>query len=279
MSPSWTEFVEAFELFRDPILAGGAAGLALGLLSIFIVLRRMAFLSATLAQSAGLGVAVAFYLEIVFQAHISPVVGAGLLSLATAFLVSGQTERYKVTRESFLALVYIGAGALALVVGNRITQEAHDIHAILFGTAVLVRHEDFVLLATGAALTVPAVVFLWRGLLFANFDPEGAQVQGVPIRALNAALFGLIIFMDAVATRALGALPVFAFSTLPAIAALAFTRRLRLAAVLACLFGVVAGAGGYVAAFFADSPVGATQTGVAVLLAAAGLLYRRFLGR
>jgi zinc transport system permease protein len=279
VSSTWAEFVEAFELFRDPILAGGAAGVALGLLSIFIILRRMAFLSATLAQSAGLGVALAFYLEIVFKTHVSAVLGAGLMSLLTALLVSGQPERYKVTRESFLAMVYIAAGALAVILGNKITQEAHDVHAILFGSAVLVRYEDFVLLAIGAAVTVVAVVLLWRGFLFANFDAEGAAVQGVPTRVLNAALFGLIIFMDAVATRALGALPVFAFSTLPGLAALTFTRRLGYAAVLATLFGVLAGAGGYVVAFFYDAPVGATQTVVAVAIAGVGLLYRRILGR
>lgn len=275
--PSWQDFAAAFDLFRDPMLAGLAAGVALGLLSLFIVLRRMVFFSAALSQSAGLGVALAFYLEILLDTHVDPVAGAAALSLITGIIVSGRPELFKATRETFLALVFIGAGALAVLLGDSIAQEAHDIHAILFGTAVLVRHEDFLLLAGLAAVTLGSVVLFWRGLLFTNFDPEGAHVQGLPTKQLNALLFGLIIALDAVATRALGSLPVFAFSTLPAVAALGFTRNLTAAAFIAAALGAAAGLGGYVAAFFLDWPVGATQTMVLVAAAAVALLYRRLL--
>ena len=101
-------------------------------------------------------------------------------------------------------------------------------------------------------------------------------MQGLPVRFLTAGLMLLIIFMDAVATRALGALPVFAFSTLPAIAALGFTRTLLWAALLAALFGAIAGFGGYLIAFFADTPVGATQTLLLIGFALLGLGVRRF---
>lgn len=275
--PTWQDFVASFDLFRDPMLAGGAAGLALGLLSLFIVLRRMVFFSAALAQSAGLGVALAFYLEMLLDTHVNPILGASALALVTGVIVSGKPERFKATRETFLALVFIGAGALAELLGPKIAQEAHDIHAILFGTAVLVRSEDVVLLMSLAGVTLTAVVLFWRGLLFTNFDPEGAQVQGVPTHVLNVLLFGLIIALDAVATRALGSLPVFALSTLPAVAALGFTRNLTAAGFIAAALGLVAGLGGYVAAFFLDWPVGATQTAVVVAAAAVALIYRRML--
>lgn len=276
--PTWNDFIAAYAIFRDPIWAGGAAGLALGLLSLFIVLRRMVFLSAALSQSAGLGVALAFYLEIVLDMHVSPILGAAAMSAITGLILSVNPERFKSTREAFLALLYIGAGGVAVLLGDKITQEAHDIHAILFGTAVLVRHDDFLVLALGAAATLVFVAVFWRGLLFANFDPEAAVVQGLPIKRLNTALFAFIIVLDAVATRALGSLPVFAFSTLPAVAALGFTRNLAVAAPLAALFGIVAGVGGYMAAFFFNLPVGATQTTVVTLLAALGLVFRRVRG-
>lgn len=275
MTPTWSDFIGAFSLFRDPILAGMAAGLALGSLSVFIVLRRMVFLSATLAQSAGLGVALAFWVEIFFDGHINAMWGAGALSLVAGWLLSGDPEKYRTTRESIMALVYIAASAGAVIIGSRISQEAHDIHAILFGSAVLVRPEDLYLLLGGAAATLVFVVLAWRGLMFANFDPIGAAVQGLPTRALEAGLLTLIVFMVAVATRALGALPVFAFSTLPAIAALGLTRTLSIAVPLAAVIGAASGGGGYVLAFFYDLPVGATETAVVAVLAAIGLVIRR----
>jgi zinc transport system permease protein len=69
--------------------------------------------------------------------------------------------------------------------------------------------------------------------------------------------------MVGVTARALGALPVFAFSTLPAIAALAFGQRLRWTFLIATALGAVAGGGGYLLATFRDFPVGGSQTATA----------------
>ena len=75
--------------------------------------------------------------------------------------------------------------------------------------------------STSAAL-VFALVFWWRrGLIFASFDPDGARVRGLPTTLLSFAILGAIALTVSIATRALGALPVFAFSILPAIAAIA----------------------------------------------------------
>ncbi len=87
----------------------------------------------------------------------------------------------------------------------------------------------------------------------------------------------LVTSVVSAATRALGA-PVFAFSVLPAVAALMVTSRLSLVFPLALLLGALSGAGGYLAAFVLEFPVGASQTAVAValvLLAAPFKLLRR----
>ena len=102
----------------------------------------------------------------------------------------------------------------------------------------------------------------------------GARVQGMPVRALNVFLFLSVGLSVALCTRALGALPVFAFSVLPAMTALALTARIGLVFVLATLIGAVSGVGGYVVSFKGDLPVGATQTATAAALLTAALVWR-----
>jgi zinc transport system permease protein len=77
-----------------------------------------------------------------------------------------------------------------------------------------------------------------------------------------------------VAARALGALPVFALSVLPAAAALLFGLSLRPALAVASALGVLAGTIGYAAAFFLSLPVGASQTTVAAGFALVALAFR-----
>jgi zinc transport system permease protein len=78
----------------------------------------------------------------------------------------------------------------------------------------------------------------------------------------------------ALCTRALGALPVFAFSVLPAMTALVLTSRLGAVFAVATVLGALSGVVGYGVSFRAELPVGATQSALAAALFAAALVYR-----
>jgi zinc transport system permease protein len=266
-STSLRAFGENWPLYRDPVLCAALAGAALGGLGVFVVLRRAVFVTATLSQAAGLGVALAFYVEIQFGLQISPVLAALAASALTTLLVSAK-PRLGLAKETQIGFAFALTSALAVLVGDRIAQETHDIAAILFGTAVLVRPLDVWSITGGAALTLFALGLLGRGLAFSGFDPEGARVQGLPVRALEVGFWLVFASVVSVSTRALGALPVFAFSVVPGAAALFVASRLSHAVLLASLLGLVAGALGYVAAFRFSLPVGATEAVTAAALGA-----------
>jgi zinc transport system permease protein len=274
----WEQFLASFDLFRDPILCSLIAGGVLGFLSVYVVLRRMVFVSAAVTHSAGLGVALAFFAEIHLGTHVDPMVGAVGLSLLSTLLLMVDPARLKISRESMLGLAFAFAGGAAVLVGDRIAQEAHDIQGILFGTAVLVTEEQLAaVVTTGAAILF---IHLWwfRGLTFASFDRVGALVQGLPVRLLDAVLMISIGIMVGVSARAMGALPVFAFSTLSAIAVLVLDLRLGWTFALATLTGCVSGVGGYLFAFFYDFPVGGSQTVLASALVLVAMLVRGVIG-
>jgi len=280
-SPTLKEFFASWEIFRDPVLAGMIVGATLGYLGVYIVLRRMVFVSAALSQAAGLGVAFAFYAQIALGATGllgSPFAAAMAFTfLAMLVLVREGAERW-ISRESLLGAVYLVGSAGALLVGTRIQQEAHDIQSILFGTAVLVRSEDLGKLELIGAVILILQLALGRGLRFASFDRDGARIRGLPVKALDATLFSSIAVAVSVSTRVLGALPVFAFSVLPAMAGILIAPNVRIAMVVAALLGGIAGGVGYIVAFLYGWPVGASQAAVAALITAVAACIRVGLG-
>jgi zinc transport system permease protein len=264
LDSTWSAFVGGWEIFRDPLLCALVAGAVLGFLGVFVVLRRMVFVSAGVTQSAGLGVALAFYLEIHLGVHLDPLLGAAALALLATLAVSADTTRtFKLPRESLLGLVFALSGGGAVLLGDRISQEAHDIESILFGSAVLVRGFDLVAVLVAGGLILAIHLWWLRGLVFASFDPDAARVQGLPVSLLDRTLFVSIGVMVGVSARALGSLPVFAFSVLPAAAALLLEVRLPFAFALATALGALSGVLGYLFAFFYQFPVGGSQTMVA----------------
>lgn len=278
-------FFEGWALFREPVLAGTLAGALLGMLGVWVVLRRVVFLSAAISQAAGLGVALALYGKLhlgLAGALASPTLGAALVTgiAVLPFIGMGSGAR----RDSLLGVIWLLGAAGTLIVATRIASELSDIQDLLFGTAVAVVPEDFALLWK-AALGI-ALLHLWwqRGFAAASFTRDSARVRGMPTRLLDAVLFASIALAISICTRILGALPTFAFTILPGLAALAIARHLRMALVLAVGFGAGMGFGGYLLAFRYSLPVGAAQALVGIALVAisylpAGVRWLRVRGR
>lgn len=273
-TPTWADFIGGWELFRDPVVCAMIAGSTLGLMGVYVVLRRVVFLAAVQSQAAGLGVALAIWTGMLLDIHVEPMIGAIVMCFLGTLLLSVRPERWHLSREVLLGTAWVSAGAGAILVGEKISVEAHDISAILFGSAVLVRPLDVQLVATAGGTALLAHLLFHRGFVFASFDGDVARVAGLPVRRLDMLLWLLIALLVALATRALGALPVFAFSVLPALAALMLVEKLSWVFPVAFLIGGLAGGGGYVLAFFESLPVGGAQTFVAFGFVVVGALVR-----
>jgi zinc transport system permease protein len=278
---AWTTFWEARALFADAMLAAGAAGCALGLMGVYIVLRRMVFLSAALGQAASLGVTLGF----AAQAALEPVYGpwAGLCvplgpllaTVAATAAVWWRSDRSDAPPDALLGAVYLVGAAGTLMVASRITAELHDVHSVLLGSAVAVLPVQARMLAgLCAALTVAHLGVRW-GMVEALFDADGARVRGIPVALLRGGLLAGLAAVTSLGTQALGALPVFAFSVLPALAALGWARSMPVALVVAAGVGGLSGILGYGVAYIWALPVGAAQAAVAAACAGVGQLLGR----
>ena len=265
-----SDFFGAWELFREAALAGAAAGALLGVLGVYVVLRRMVFLTAAVSHAAGLGVAGAFYLQVVLGSSsllLSPTLGALVMTLLTlggvALTRTGQADR----SDAALGFAYLVGAAGTLALGTRIVQELHDINTLLYGTAVAVLPGDFRLLVSLTAALLLIQLWWWRGFMAVSFDRPAAAVRGLPVSLIEGALMLSLAVSISVCTQILGALPTFAFSVLPAMAATRLASNVPRALVIAGLVGAASGFIGYLVAFLHELPVGASQA-----LVAAGLV-------
>jgi len=263
-------FFEAWEFYQYPTLTAIIVGMVLGLLGVYVVLRRLVFLSAAISQAASLGVALWFYLQLTVGLTgflASPTLGAMILTLLVALLVATGRDRPRVPRDSLLGFAYLVGLAGTLVLATRIVTKIQDIKTMLLGSAVAVVPEDFWLIVGVGATVLALHLWWWRGFAAVSFDRDGARVRGLPVIFLEVVLLGTLAVTVSVATRVIGVLPTFAFSVLPAMAAIRISPNVPTALLLAALIGGACGFGGYLLAFVAGFPVGASQT-----LVAAGLV-------
>lgn len=276
MSMTLSEFFELWPLFGDATLTGMFAGMTLGVLGVHVVLRRMVFLTAAISHTASLGVVLAVWLQGVLAgigALLTPTVGAFLLTLLTLGVVNLVRQSSRDFSDATLGAMYLLGAAGTLVIGSHVQMELHELNAMLFGTAVAVIRKDFLTVAILGSVLLLIQGWFWRGFTAATADGRDAQVRGLPVRALDLVLMLSIALFISVSTRVLGPLPTFAFSILPAFAAIRMATNTSRALILAGILGAICGFGGYIAATLLDLPVGAAQalTGLTLVVLADGI--------
>ncbi len=274
-SPTLTQFFEAWPLFADAVWAGTLMGCTLGLLGTYVIVRHLVFLSAALSQAASLGVALSFYCAAAFglsAALSSPTLWALLATVVVVIGFARPRGAHTASDDEMLGVIYLVGIAGTLAVGTRIVEDLADIQTLLFGTAVAVLPEDLATIEWVCASILALHVVLWRGFVAVSTDPIGATIRGLPTRGLDLLLFTTLAAAISVCTEVLGALPAFAFSVLPALAALRFAASVRQALLIAAGFGAVTGFGGYLLAFLLELPVGASQAIVGVFVLAVSSL-------
>jgi ABC-type Mn2+/Zn2+ transport system permease subunit len=277
---TFQEFLTAREIWEIPLAASIVAGALLGFLGVYVVLRRTVFVSAALTQLSTLGLVGTLLLE--ERIHIESEHASEQLLVAIAFSVAGALalgafRPRRLPAEATVGAAWVVSSALVVLGASQLVHAAHDLGGMVFGNAVAVPASDLAVIAGVGALCVAVHALFAKELAFTSFDGETAQAVGMRVKIWDALLFLTIGLAIPVTARALGALPVFAFLTLPAAGALLLGARFRVAFPLAAAFGVIAAAGGYVLSWIWEIPTGATMVALAALLAVSAAL-RRALG-
>jgi len=271
-------------LFGNSIVAALLAAVLCGYLGFFVVLRRLAFVSAALGQLAGLGVAFGFFLGSYFgldphaptPIYLDPVVLALVLAGVVSAALGYVSRIERTTPESVVAFAYLAstATAILLLASPRIVQEAHEVGDLLFGNAVAIRREHFFELAAVTLAVLASHAFLFKDLLFVSFDREMAQAVGLPVAKIDLLLHVSVGISVAVATRAIGALPVFGFLVLPAGAALLASDSVRGVLALSIGGAILAAGAGFYLSFVQSWPTGPLMVACAAVYWPLAALYR-----
>jgi len=259
---------------RLALIAAVATGASLGLMGVYLVIRRVVFLGLVLANAATVGSALAQAFG--WQPQVASITAAVIAALALGALPAPR----RVSSESLMGWAYAAASSTTvLILAGAAKADADTLH-LLFGNllAVSISHAMGLVLV---ALTIGLVHTLFsRRFLLVTFDPEAATVAGVNTSLWSMCLNLSIGVAAAVAVHEIGALLTFALLTLPAMAALLVTASIRAAFITAAALGTALGILGLAVSFYFDLPAGPASVALlaaSVLVAAAAkvLLLRK----
>ena len=277
MSDLWQSFLDPFgyQFFVKGLVAAVLAGALCGLIGVFITLRGMSYIGHGLSHAIFGGYAAAPLLGIPI------VLGAGVWGLASALAINAVTRSRRIGADAAIGVVTTASFALGVALLTRFGTKGPAFDSLLFGSINGVATSDLLLLAGVLVFAGAVFTVLYRQFLFSTFDPEVANVSGVPVAVMDALLM-LVLSLSILATLSIiGVTLVAATLVIPAVVARmlsdSFSRMLWISTAL----GTVCGAVGMYASYHLEIPSGTTivltnaAVFVVVLLATRG----RSLGR
>lgn len=260
--------------WRDPLAVAIIAAALCSFVGVYIVLKRIVFVSAAMSQMSGVGVALAFFLCGMFGVdphhapfYWHPVPWAILAAALVARVFSGNLGNRRLSGESVIGIAYLVAAACVILILNspHVTQEAHEVNDLLYGNAVAVPPEQLYIMSAAAIVVALVHGLFGKEFLFTAFDAEMARTLGVRTGLWSLVLFLTMALAISVSTRAIGALPVFAFTVIPPAAALLVATRMWAAFALAVAIGIASAFIGYWASWHWQLPTGASMVITAAL--------------
>lgn len=255
------------------LVASAATGLSLGLLGVYLVIRRVVFFGLVLANAVTLGAAVA---AVVGWPPETLSLVAGVL--AAAALGDVGTSR-RVADESLMGWAYTAASAITVLILSQAAGGSADTLHLLFGNVLAVDPSHVRLLVIVASATIVVQGLFSQRFLLVTFDAEAARVSGVKTGWWSLALNLSIGVAAASAVHEIGALPTFALLSLPAMTALLVVSSIRATFIVASALGAVVPCLALAASFYFDLPAGPTCAAFLALSVAIAAAAARIHGR
>ena len=236
------------EFMRNAFLAGTFVALACGVVGYFVVLRAQVFAGDALSHVALTGALAAA------AAGIDLRIGLFAITILVALGMGAAGDRARADDAvigSFFAWV-LGLGALFLSIFTTSASGNGDGTAgvrVLFGSILGLSVSQARLGALLGALAVVIVIAVARPLLFSSVDPDVAQANGLPVKALGLVFLGVLGLVAAEATQAVGALLLLGLLSAPAGAAHRLTSNPYTGIGLAAALALAATWGGLVISY------------------------------
>jgi len=168
---------------------------------------------------------------------------------------------------------------VGLALLNRYGQAQKSIEAVLFGSVLGVRTSDIVAVSVVFLLVLLIVGMWYRTFLFATFDPEVADVTGVSVQRVEAALMIMLSLTILVTMRVIGTLLISAMLVLPASIARMLTNSFARMLWIAPVVGAASAFVGMNLSYFLDTSSSATIILVSAVVIVVSYAVTGFRGR
>jgi len=273
---SFFKSLVAFAFMRNALIAGVVVGLVCSILSVYVVLKRLAFIGQGISHSAFGGIALGLLL---FEQTAEPGLKTDAITLGfcliVALLIGWASRGRRVSADSAIGIFFAVSMAVGVILVGLRERYTGEVFSYLFGDILAVTSSDLIATLIVAALVIAVVVAFFKEFFFFCFDEQVASVNGLPVRFLHYLLLTLLALTVVISIKVVGIVLVSAFLVIPGAAAKLLARNFRQMFLFAAVIGLASALAGLWLSYLILIPSGATIVIVQFLILLGSMLLKR----
>jgi len=250
-------------LFLPSIVGAVILSVIMSLLGLFIIWRRMTFVSLTLAQMASLGTLIGYSI------HINPLLSSVFSTLLGVYIVKKRFEEKILHKDNINAFLYVFSGSLIVILLVMYPSVEWGPNKIFGGNLLYLLHFDLIVILPVALIFLFFLGFNWKNWVVLVVNEQ----ENLFVNVWQDRLFFLITaLLIALTSRWAGLMFCFGSILFPALFVNILDVRVKIAVMLVIAYSFICACIGSFFALKLDLPLGASI----VICMACGVIIEKF---
>lgn len=254
---------------QKALFVGVIVSLISGLVSVFVVLRKMSFIGAGISHAAFGGVAIGFF------TGINPIITAIFYSIAVALGIELVSRKGKVSEDASIGIFYASSMALGIVLISLSREYNVDLFGYLFGNILAITDGEVLLSLFISALVIGVVMLFLKEIFLTTYNEEIARVSGISVRAINILFLVLLSVSIVISIKIVGIILISALLVIPGATAQLFAKNLYIMIATSCGVAVISTVLGLFLSYEFDIAPGGSIVLTATAIFLVSLFFRR----
>lgn len=248
----------SYGFMQRALLTGVVLSIFSGIISVFIVLRRVSFLGSGISHAAFGGVSIGFLIG------INPLFIALVYSIIVAFGIEQISSKGRLAEDTAIGIFFSSSMALGVVLIGLSPSYNVDLFGYLFGSILAITDKD-ALIATFTTLILMVVISLIiKELYFITFNEELAFVSGIKVRPIKSIFLLNMAVAIVVGIKLVGIILISALLVIPGATAQILTKQFYKMIIASCLISMFSTIAGIIVSYKFNLAPGGT---IVILLA------------
>ncbi|WP_244885736.1 metal ABC transporter permease [Geotoga petraea] len=232
------------------LIASILSGLSCSILSNYIVLRKMEFISDGAAHTAFGGIAVAIFFG--WNMNLVSII-TGILFAVFIYFVG---KKGKISENSLIGMLFPLSMALGVIIMNLKPGYTPEIESYLFGDILMVNLTDIITLGIILLSVIFFITIFNKELKYFSYNERMAKIYGVPTELIRFLFLIAVALVVVTSVKIIGIILVTSMLITPGVIAKLWAKSINQMVIISSIFGLLSSFLGIYFSYYLDIPSG-----------------------